>query len=88
MLRYHYPGNTHKGTSVDVARIAFFLSEYSRCRVRPEDIEILAGPDDSGKLRVGWRFDHFAQHFVLTADGQVHALDLKRTAWPTISRPD
>lgn len=63
--------------SPDVARIAVFLSNYSHCPIRPEDIDVLAGPDAKGRLRVGWRFDHFAQHFVLTRDGQVRALGLE-----------
>ena len=62
----------------DIARIAAFLSHYSQCRVRPEDIEVLAGPDADGALRVGWRFDHFAQHFVLTPGGEVRAIGLQR----------
>ena len=64
----------------DVARIANFLSNYSHCRIRPEDIDVLVGPDADGRLRVGWRFDHFAQHFVLSADGQVRAIGLESIA--------
>ncbi len=64
----------------DLSRIAVFLSNYSHCRIRPEDVDVLAGPDVEGRLRVGWRFDHFAQHFVLSADGEVRALGLEYTA--------
>ncbi|MDJ0911499.1 MAG: hypothetical protein QNI99_20105 [Woeseiaceae bacterium] len=64
----------------DKSRIAVSLSAYSHCRIRPEDIDVLAGPDTAGRLRVGWRFDHFAQHFILSADGEVRAIGLEHIA--------
>ncbi len=80
MNSYDAAGRPASRALDDKARIAVSLSAYSHCRIRPEDIYILAGPDTAGRLRVGWRFDHFAQHFVLSADGEVRAIGLERTA--------
>lgn len=77
MTRHIFPPDSGARVIPDVARIALFLSHYSHCPIRPEDIDVLAGPDAEGRLRVGWRFDHFAQHFVLSRDGQVRALGLE-----------
>ena len=73
-------GHLASGGLDDKTRIAVSLSAYSHCRIRPEDIDVLAGPDTAGRLRVGWRFDHFAQHFILSADGEVRAIGLEHIA--------
>lgn len=60
----------------DKASVARLLSDYARCTVKPEDIEITENPDGAGNLRIGWHFDHFKQHFVVSPRGEVAAEEL------------
>ena len=39
--------------------IAGILSEYLRHRVRPQDIEVQANPDETGSFLVNWQLNRY-----------------------------
>ena len=53
--------------------IAKLLSEYTKVRVRPQDIKVTENPDETGSFFIGFRFDQY----VLSPNGQIEADGLK-----------
>lgn len=47
--------------------IARLLSDHTRRRVEPEDIDVTENPDQTGSFYIGWRF----KHFVLSPSGEI-----------------
>ena len=53
--------------------IAKLLSEHTRRRVAPEEIEVRENPDETGSFYIGWQFENF----VLSPDGKIEAETLE-----------
>ena len=53
--------------------IASLLSEYTKVRVRPQDIMVKENPDETGSFFIGFQFDQY----VLSPNGEIAADDLK-----------
>jgi len=53
--------------------IAKLLSDYTKLRVRPQDIMVTENPDETGSFFIGFRFDQY----VLSPDGKIEADGLK-----------
>ena len=53
--------------------IAKLLSEHTRRRVAPEEIELRENPDETGSFYIGWQFEQF----VLSPDGKIEAEKLE-----------
>ena len=47
--------------------IAKLLSEYTRCRVRPEEIKVTENPDETGSFYIGWQL----QRYVMSPSGEI-----------------
>jgi hypothetical protein len=39
--------------------IAKLLSEYTRCTVKPEEIQVTENPDETGSFYIGFQLDHY-----------------------------
>ena len=53
--------------------IAKLLSEYTKRRVRPQDIRVTENLDETGSFFIGFRFDRY----VLSPDGKIESVELK-----------
>jgi hypothetical protein len=53
--------------------IAKLLSEHTRRRITPEEIEVAENPDETGSFYIGWQFEHF----VLSPNGEIEAETLE-----------
>lgn len=53
--------------------IAKLLSEHTRRRVAPDEIELRENPDETGSFYIGWQFEQF----VLSPDGRIEAETLE-----------
>ena len=53
--------------------IAKLLSEHTRQRVTPDEIEVRENPDETGSFYIGWEFEQF----VLSPDGKIEAETLE-----------
>ncbi len=53
--------------------IAKLLSEHTRRRVAPDEIEVRENPDETGSFYIGWQFERF----VLAPDGKIEAETLE-----------
>ncbi len=53
--------------------IAKLLSEYTKRRVRPQDIRVTENLDETGSFYIGFRFDRY----VLSPDGTIESVELK-----------
>ena len=49
--------------------IASLLSEYTKVRVRPQDIMVKENPDETGSFFIGFQFDQY----VLSPNGEIAA---------------
>jgi len=49
--------------------IAKLLSEHTRCRIGPEEIQVTENPDETGSFYIGWQFEQF----VLSPNGEIEA---------------
>ena len=49
--------------------IAKLLSEHTRRRIGPEEIEITENPDETGSFYIGWQFEQF----VLSPSGEIES---------------
>lgn len=47
--------------------IARLMSDYVKCRVRPEEIKVCENPDETGSFFVGWQL----RQYVLSPDGHI-----------------
>ncbi|MDH3336291.1 MAG: hypothetical protein OER22_01595 [Gammaproteobacteria bacterium] len=47
--------------------IAKLLSDYTKSRVEPEDIQVTENPDETGSFCIGWQFEHY----VLSPNGEI-----------------
>jgi hypothetical protein len=45
------------------------LSEYTKRRVRPEEIDVSENPDETGSFFIGFRLNHY----VLSPDGKIES---------------
>ncbi len=52
--------------------IAKLLSEYTKRRVRPQDIRVTENLDETGSFYIGFRFDRY----VLSPDGKIETDEL------------
>ena len=52
--------------------IAKLLSEYTKVRVRPQDIMVAENPEETGSFFIGYHFDQF----VLSPNGEIVAEEL------------
>jgi hypothetical protein len=53
--------------------IAKLLSEHTRCRITPAEIEVTENPDETGSFYIGWHFEQF----VLSPNGEIEAETLE-----------
>ena len=53
--------------------IAKLLSEYTKVRVRPQDIRVTENPDETGSFYIGFRFDQY----VLSPNGEIQSDELR-----------
>jgi len=53
--------------------IAKLLSEHTRERIGPEEIDVVENPDETGSFRIDWRF----RRFVLAPDGEIASDELE-----------
>lgn len=53
--------------------IAKLLSEYTKRRVRAQDIRVRENPDETGSFFIGFRFDQY----VLSPDGKIESKELR-----------
>ena len=53
--------------------IAKLLSEYTKRRVRPQDIRVTENLDETGSFFIGFRFDRY----VLSPDGKIESVKLE-----------
>ncbi len=53
--------------------IAKLLSEYTKRRVRPQDIRVTENLDETGSFYIGFRFDRY----VLSPDGKIESVHLE-----------
>ncbi|MDH3351182.1 MAG: hypothetical protein OEM60_10390 [Gammaproteobacteria bacterium] len=47
--------------------IAKLLSNYTQCRVEPDEIEVTENPDETGSFCIGWQFENY----VLSPSGEI-----------------
>jgi len=52
--------------------IASLLSEYTKVRVRPQDIMVKENPDETGSFFIGFQFDQY----VLSPNGKIESDEL------------
>jgi len=50
--------------------IAKLLSEHTRRRIGPEEIQVTENPDETGSFYIGWQFENF----VLSPNGEIEYL--------------
>ena len=55
--------------------IAGILSDYLRHRVRPQDIDVWANPDETGSFLVNWQLNRY----VLTPGGQLQLKAIRQS---------
>jgi len=53
--------------------IAKLLGEYTRRRVRPEDIEVTENPDETGSFYIGFMLDRY----VMSPSGEIESNNLE-----------
>jgi len=53
--------------------IAKLLSEHTRRRISPEEIQVTENPDETGSFYIGWQFENF----VLSPNGEIEAETLE-----------
>lgn len=47
--------------------IARLLSEYMRCSIRPDEIQVAENPEETGSFYIGFQLDHF----VMAPNGEI-----------------
>jgi hypothetical protein len=47
--------------------IARLLSEYMKRKVKPEEIEVMENPDETGSFFIGWHFERY----VMSPSGEI-----------------
>jgi len=50
--------------------IAKLLSDHTRRRIGPEEIQVTENPDETGSFYIGWQFENF----VLSPNGEIEYL--------------
>ena len=53
--------------------IAKLLSDHTRRRIGPEEIQVTENPDETGSFYIGWQFENF----VLSPNGEIEAETLE-----------
>ena len=53
--------------------IAKLLSDHTRRRIGPEEIQVTENPDETGSFYIGWQFENF----VLSPNGEIESETLE-----------
>jgi hypothetical protein len=59
--------------AAEVPSIAKLLSDHTKCRVLPDEIEVTENPDETGSFCIGWQFETY----VLSPDGRIQRVSLE-----------
>lgn len=53
--------------------IAKLLGEHMRCRVRPDEIEVMENPEETGSFYIGFQLDRY----VMSPNGEIESKNLE-----------